>query len=235
MNLRTERVQIPVNDGSTMSGYLCRPEGDEPRPAILLLQEIFGVNEHIRSVAERFAREGYVVLAPDLFHRSAPNYEAGYVDFAPSIALAMKYPAEQSEADVRAGIAFLSSLEGVRSDRIASLGFCMGGRLSFVANGIAKLACAVSFYGNIAPDKLPYAETHSGPMMLIWAGKDSHISHESSRMTVETLRKLGKAYVSVEFSQQNHGFFCDARSDYDAGAAAQAWGLVTAFLKTNLS
>lgn len=234
--LKTERVEIPVADGTTMNGYLCRPEGGtEARAAILLLQEIFGVNAHIRSVAERFAREGYVVLAPDLFHRLEPNYEAGYENIGASIQLAMRYPGEQSEADLRASIAFLSKLEGVRADRIAALGFCMGGRLSFVANGVGPLRCAVSFYGNIAPDKLSYAETLSGPMMMIWAGKDAHIPYESSRMAVEALRKLGKPYVNIEFSEQNHGFFCDARSDYDPQAAAQAWGLVTAFLKTNLS
>jgi carboxymethylenebutenolidase len=234
LTLRTERIEMSVADGTTMGGYLCRPQGDAPRAAILLLQEIFGVNPHIRSVAERFAREGYVVLAPDLFHRIQPGYEAGYDDIGASIQLAMRYSAADGEADLRAAVSTLSRLSGVRADRIAALGFCMGGRLSFVANGVAPLRCAVSFYGNIAPDKLSYARTQSGPMMMIWAGKDAHISHESGRLAVDTLKGLGKPYVNVEFSEQNHGFFCDARSDYDAGAAAQAFALVTAFLSTHL-
>lgn len=232
--VRTERIEIPVADGTTMGGFLCRPEGSAPRPAILLLQEIFGVNAHIRSVAERFAREGYVVLAPDLFHRIQPDYQAGYDDIGASIQLAMRYAAADSEADLRAAVLTLSTLPGVRADRIAALGFCMGGRLSFVANGVAPLRCAVSFYGNIAPDKLSYAPTQSGPILMLWAGKDAHISHESGRLAADTLKKLGKPYVNVEFSEQNHGFFCDARSDYDAEAAAQAWALVTAFLQTHL-
>lgn len=232
--LRTERVEIPVADGTTMSGYLCRPERTDPVAAILLLQEIFGVNAHIRSVAERFARQGYVVLAPDLFHRIQPDYQAGYDDIGASIQLAMRYGAADSEADLRAAYSFLSTVQGVRADRIASLGFCMGGRLSFVANGVAPLRCAVSFYGSIAPDKLSYASTQSGPLLLIWSGKDPFIPQESARSTVDTLKKLGKPYVNVEFSEQNHGFFCDARSDYDADAATQAWALVTAFLQTHL-
>jgi len=234
MSIHSERVEIPVGDGTTMGGYLCRPEGDAPRPAILILQEIFGVNAHIRDVAERFAREGYVTLAPDLFHRMQPGYESGYDDFRPSIALAQKYSGDQSEADLRAAATFLASHKAVDGARLAALGFCMGGRLAFVANGVAPLKCAVSFYGNAAPDKLVYADKHQGPMLLIWAGKDAFIPKEAKATVTGTLEKLGKDYVSVEFSGQNHGFFCDARSDYDAGAAAQAWALSLAFLKTHL-
>jgi carboxymethylenebutenolidase len=234
MSLRTERVQIPVADGTTMNGYLIRPEGEEPRAAILLLQEIFGVNAHIRSVAERLAREGYAVLAPDLFHRIEPDYEAGYDDIGASIKLAMQYTGEHSEADVRAAADFLAKHPGVKADRIAALGFCMGGKLAFVANGVAKLACAVSFYGGGIPEKFSFVEKFSGPIMLIWAGKDTYIPLEHSRATVDELRKHGKAYVSIEFSAQNHGFFCDARGDYDAQAAGQVWALVKEFLATNL-
>ncbi|MBK9259834.1 MAG: dienelactone hydrolase family protein [Polyangiaceae bacterium] len=233
MNIRTERVEIPVADGTTMSGYLVLPEGNERRPGILILQEIFGVNDHIKSVAERYAREGYVTFAPDLFHRQVPDYIGSYDDIMASIQLAMKYGAAQSEADVRAAADYLRNHPAVNG-RLGCLGFCMGGRLSFVTNGVVKLDAAISFYGNIAPDKLSYAETLSGPMMLIWAGKDAHIPRASQVETVETLRKLGKPYINVEFSEQNHGFFCDARSDYDAGAARQAWALTTAFLAENL-
>lgn len=233
MNIRTERVEIPVSDGTTMSGYLVVPEGDERRPGLLILQEIFGVNDHIKSVAERYAREGYVTFAPDLFHRQEPGHIGTYADYGPSIQLAMKYGAAQSEADVRAAADYLGQHPAVNG-RLGCLGFCMGGRLSFVANGVVKLDAAVSFYGNIAPDKLSYAPNLSGPMMLIWAGKDQHIPRESQQKTVEKLRELGKAFINVEFSEQNHGFFCDARSDYDAGAARQAWALTTAFLATHL-
>ncbi|HRI64071.1 MAG TPA: dienelactone hydrolase family protein [Polyangium sp.] len=233
MNIRTERVEIPVSDGTTMSGHLVVPEGDEQRPGLLILQEIFGVNDHIKDVAERYAREGYVTFAPDLFHRQVPGHIGSYTDLPASIQLAMKYDAQQSEADIRAAADFLGKHPAVNG-RMGCLGFCMGGRLSFVANGVVKLDAAISFYGSIAPDKLTYAPTLSGPMMLIWAGKDHFIKHEAQQQTVDKLRELGKPYVNVEFSAQNHGFFCDARSDYDAGAARQAWALTTAFLATHL-
>jgi carboxymethylenebutenolidase len=232
MNIRTERVEIEVSDGTTMSGYLCRPEGDAPRPGLMVLQEIFGVNAHIKDVAERYAREGFVTLAPDLFHRLQPDYVGSYDDFAESIKLAYQY--NESEVDLAATAAFLAKHPAVVGDRVGAIGFCMGGRLSFVANAVAKLRCAVSFYGSIAPDKLAHAERLSGPQMMIWAGKDAFINEEKARANVEALRKAGKAYVNVEFSEQDHGFFCDARQHYDAGAAAQAWALSLAFLRTHL-
>jgi carboxymethylenebutenolidase len=233
MNIRTERVEIPVSDGTTMSGHLVIPEGDDRRPGILILQEIFGVNDHMKDVATRYAREGYVTFVPDLFHRQKPDHIGSYEDVPASIQLAMKYEAAQSEADIQAAADYLRNHPAVNG-RIGCLGFCMGGRLAFVANGSTKLDAAISFYGNVAPDKLSYAETLSGPMMLIWAGKDSYIPRSSQIMTVDKLRELGKSYVNVEFSDQNHGFFCDARSDYNAGAARQAWALTTAFLATHL-
>lgn len=233
MNIRTERVVISVSDGTTMSGHLVIPESDKPLPGIVILQEIFGVNDNIKSIAERYAREGYVTFAPDLFHRLVPDHIGSYDEIPASIALAMKYPAADSEADVRAACEYLLNHPAVNG-RVACLGFCMGGRLAFVANGVAKLAAAVSFYGNPSPDKLHYAPNLSGPMMLIWAGKDAFIPREAQLQTVEKLRELGKAYVSIEYSEQNHGFFCDARHDYDAGAARQAWALTTAFLATHL-
>ena len=234
MKIRTERVEIPVSDGTTMSGHLVIPEGDERRPGILILQEIFGVNEHIKDVAARYAREGYVTFAPDLFHRQVPDHIGSYEDVPASIQLAMKYQGEQSEADVRAAAEYLRNHPAVNG-RIGCLGFCMGGRLAFVANGVAKLDAAISFYGNPAPDKLSYAENLSGPMLFIWAGKDSYIPRTAQIMTTDKLRELGKPYVNVEFSEQNHGFFCDARSDYHAGAARQAWALTVAFLATHLA
>lgn len=232
MTIHRERVEIQVSDGTTMSGHLCRPEGDAPRPGLLILQEIFGVNPHIRDVAERYAREGFVTLAPDLFHRIQPDYVGSYDDIPASGKLAMAY--NESDVDLAAAAAFLSKHPAVVGDRLGALGFCMGGRLSFVANAVGKLRCAVSFYGSIAPDKLAYAERLSGPQMMIWAGKDAHVSEDKARASVEAVRKAGKPYVNVEFSEQNHGFFCDARSSYDAGAAAQTWALSLAFLRTHL-
>jgi carboxymethylenebutenolidase len=233
--ITTERVRIEVSDGTTMEAHVARPASAGPHPGLVLLQEIFGVNAHIRDVAARLAREGYVVLAPDLFHRVAPGYEAGYENIQDSIGLAMKYTATNSEADVRAACAKVASLDGVRADRIGAIGFCMGGRLAFVANAVAPLKAAVSYYGGgIGADKLHLTESLSGPMLFYWAGRDAYIPAEQRRAVTDALAKAEKPHIDVFFSQQDHGFFCDARSNYDAAAAAQSWELTRAFLKSNL-
>jgi carboxymethylenebutenolidase len=81
MNPTTEYVTLPVSDGTSMRAYVARPEGN-PKGGLLVIQEAFGVNEHIRDLAERFAREGYLAIAPEMFHRTAPGLEAGYTDFS---------------------------------------------------------------------------------------------------------------------------------------------------------
>lgn len=235
LDITTEQVRIAVGDGTTMSALLTRPGGLGARPGILLLQEIFGVNDHIQRVAARLAGEGYTVLAPDLFHRTHPGYQAGYEDIGASVRVAMKYGGAQSEADLRAALAHLEQLEGVQGDRLAALGFCMGGRLAFCANAYAPLRCAVSFYGGgISPDKIHLAPALSGHTLFFWAGKDAYIPVEQQAAVLAELRRLAKPFTSVEVSYANHGFFCDARSDYDPAAAAQAWALTREFLRSHL-
>jgi carboxymethylenebutenolidase len=234
--ITSERVRIEVADGTAMEAYVARPAGAGPWPGVLVLQEIFGVNVHIRSVADRIAREGYVALAPDLFHRTDPGFDGSYDRIQECIDVAMKYTGEQSEADLRASGEHLGRMAGVQGDRLAAIGFCMGGRLAFSANAFAPLRAAVSYYGGgIHPDKIHLAAQLSGPTLFFWAGKDQYIPSEQHRAVVDELRKLGKPFVSVEFSDVNHGFFCDARADYDENAAAQAWALTREFLRRHLA
>ncbi|MCC6552613.1 MAG: dienelactone hydrolase family protein [Polyangiaceae bacterium] len=231
----TERVRIEVADGTAMDAFVARPADGGPHPGLLVIQEIFGVNAHIRDVTERFAREGYVALSPDLFHRQAPGYEAGYEDIPASIALAMKYSNEESEADLRAACDHLRGRADVKADRIGAIGYCMGGRLAFAANALAPLSAAVSYYGaGIASDKMHMADKLSGPMLFVWAGLDAYIPAEQHLTLTAELRRRGKPFVSVEFSSVSHGFFCNARSDYNAAAASQVWPLTLAFLRSHL-
>jgi carboxymethylenebutenolidase len=231
--ITTERVQVDVSDGTKMDAYLARPSGRGRNPGLLVFQEIFGVNAHIRDIAERFARQGYAALAPDLFHRTAPGYDGKYEDPNASIAVAMKYGPEQSHADIKAAYELLRDMSHVEGDRIAAVGFCMGGRLAFTADALLPLRAAVSFYGAIG-DKLELAKQLSGPILFFWAGKDHYIPVEQHRAVSDELRRLGKPFINVEFSACDHGFFCDARSNYDANAAAQSWPLTLAFLRSHV-
>lgn len=237
--IRTAHVEIPVPGVATpMGAYLAHPEGPGPHPALLVLQEIFGVNAHIRDVTERFAREGYVALAPALFHRipgAGSGYQGSYEDIPGSIAVAMKLDPEGLGADLRAAHGFLAAHPTVRSTHIGALGFCLGGRLAFVANATLPLAAAVSYYGVVPAELLGLAQRQSGPVLFYWAGKDGFISTEQHRAVADAMRKAQKPFVDVEFSDVDHGFYCDARANYDRAAATQSHALTTAFLRTFLT
>ena len=232
--IRTSTITIPVADGTTMGGYLAVPAAPGPHAAIFVIQEIFGVNAHVRDVTERFARAGYVALAPEIFHRFAPGYQGTYDDIPASIALTAKLTPDGVTADLAATHAWLAARDDVRPGRIAAIGYCMGGRLAFVANAALPLAASVSYYGGGITNNLDLAGRLHGPQLLVWAGNDPYIPAADRDRVHAAVRDAGKRYVNIEFSGVNHGFYCDARSDYDAGAARQAWALTLAFLEQSL-
>lgn len=233
--ISTEWTTLEVADGTRMQAYVARPaSGAEPRAGLLVLQEIFGVNAHIRDVTERLAREGYVALAPDLFHRTAPRFEGRYDDVEGGRAQAAKMTPEGVLADLGAAWTRLDRDPGVASDRIGAIGFCMGGRLAFRANAGLPLRAAVSFYGGGIAGMLDLAPQLHAPMLFFWGGLDAHIPVEQRHAVTAALREYGKSFVDVEFSQAEHGFFCDARASYEPAAAAQAWALTRAFLSEHL-
>ena len=131
IEIRTEPVVVPVGDES-MKGFLARPAQGGPHPAVIVWMEIFGVNAHIRDVTERVAREGYVALAPNFFHRTAPDLELGYDDagLAAGIAEMGKLRADQMIADAHGALAWLRARDDVRADRIGVMGFCIGGHMT---------------------------------------------------------------------------------------------------------
>ena len=231
----TEKVSLKVGDGTAMNAYVARPSGEAQHPGLLVFQEAFGVNAHIRDVTERFAREGYVSIAPELYHRTAPGFEGKYDDI-PSVLPLMKGLTDQGTVeDIRAAYSWLKSNSQVTPDKIASIGFCMGGRVSFLASASLPLQASISFYGgNIAPSLLPrVAELHA-PILFFWGGLDKHIGPEQTRAIVEECKRLDKPYVNVEFSKADHGFFCDARPSYHPAAASLAWNLTKTYLLLHL-
>ena len=206
-------------------------------PALILLQEAFGVNHHIRNVTERFAAEGYVAIAPELFHRTAPpGFEGSYTDFPAVRPHVQAVTPETAELDIRAAYDWLYSNAQVKPTEIASVGFCMGGRASFIANSALPLRAAVSYYGGgIAPALLGRAKALHAPQLFFWGGKDTHITPAHRAAIIEALQAAGKAYVNVEMSAADHGFFCDQRPSYHADSAAEAWVLTLEFLRRNLT
>jgi carboxymethylenebutenolidase len=227
-----EKVELPVADGTRMAAYVARPKDGGPHPGLLVFQEAFGVNHHIRNVAERFAAEGYAAIAPELFHRTAPpGFEGSYTDFAAVMPHLQAVTTETAEADVRSAYDWLRS--SAKASEISSVGFCLGGRVSFIGNSIVALRAAVSFYGGgIAPALLDRAAKLQAPSLFIWGGMDKHITPELRRAVTDALSAEKKIYVNAEFSRADHGFFCEERAAYEPHSARQAWALTLEFLRS---
>ena len=235
--MNTEYVTLSVSDGTSMKAYVAHPDGT-PKGAVLVLQEAFGVNPHIRDIAERFAREGYLSIAPELFHRTGEGVECGYTDFATVMPHMQALKDEGLAADITAAHSWLvANGSGLK---IASIGYCMGGRAAFLAGLTVPLACAISYYGGgiansqFFPGLLGRVSELNAPVMTLWGGLDQHIGLAQVREVEDALKAAGKTYVNVTFGYADHGFFCDARAQYNAMAAKEARALTLAFLKNHV-
>jgi len=218
-----------------MAAYVARPNDSAKHPGIMIFQEAFGVNPYIRDVADRFAKEGFTAIAPELFHRTVQGFEGSYTDFASTQEHTTKLTNEGLEADVVATHEWLSNDAQTDPQKTFSIGFCMGGRVSFFADSIVPLKASVSFYGGgIAQGLLDRAKNLHGPILLFWGGLDKNILPEHTRAIEDALRAAGKEYGSVTFSYANHGFFCDQRAAYNEKASKQAWPMTLEFLKYHL-
>jgi carboxymethylenebutenolidase len=233
--MTSEFVNLSVSDGTEMRAYVARPES-KPLAGLLVFQEIFGINSHIRDVTGRFGRAGYLAIAPELFHRTGPGFESGYTDMEPAFGHMQKVTDAGLEADIRAAHKWLAD---AGETRICSTGYCMGGRVSTMAALTVPLACGASYYGGgIAPSQfspglLDRLKDLKAPMLFFWGGLDSHIPTESVQRITAALRDAKKNFTNVEFSFADHGFFCDQRASYNAEAAALAWPLTLAFFQAH--
>jgi carboxymethylenebutenolidase len=234
MEITSERVEMPLDTGGSMGGYLTRPVGVGSGPAVLVFMEIFGINAHIRDVTERVAREGYVALAPDFFHRTGPGAEYGYDDggFAAGMQLLNALSAEEMIADARSSLAYLRNRDDVQGDRIGCMGFCIGGHMAYLTACETDVAASASFYGGGitapqgpggAPSTILRTQKIRGRILCLFGGRDSFIPVEQADLVAETLRQDGVRHDVVIYDAADHGFFCDQRNTYDANAASDAW------------
>ena len=239
MDLKTEYVDLSVSDSTTMRAWVARPASAQPRGAMLVFQEAFGVNAHVRDVTGRFAREGYLAIAPELFHRTGAGFEGSYTDFAAVMPHFQGLTDAGMEADIRVAYDWLQSAS--RGIAVGAVGYCMGGRVATLAAITLPVVCGISYYGGgIAPSPyfpalLDRLKDLRAPMLLFWGGLDAHIGPEQTQAVTAALRAAGKPFVNVEISSADHGFFCDARSQYNAAAAAEAWALTLAFLDNSFA
>ncbi len=227
-------IDIDVGDGGRAGGYLSLPPKGAG-PGILLVQEIFGVNAHIRAVADQYAMDGFVVLAPDVFWRAEPRVDLGYgdADRERGFALMKQLDVGRAVADLAAAVAALRARPEC-TGRVAALGFCMGGLLAYLCAADAGVDAAVCYYGGGIPDRLAAAPRIRVPVLFHFAGEDAHIPLAGvEKVKAEFSRHPGSA-VHV-YAGVGHGFNCWERAAYNQQAAALARGRSLSFLATTIA
>jgi carboxymethylenebutenolidase len=218
-------IDLTASDGNTFPAYVAEPAG-EPRGAVVVLQEIFGVNSHIRSVADGYAAEGYLAVAPATFHRVQPGVELGYTGEDMTAGSALKAAVEALPApgvlqDVQAAVEYAA-----RAGKVAVLGFCWGGLLTWrAAASVSGLSAAVPYYGGGMTTPEESAREPRVPVLAHFGAKDHWIPLE----TVEAFR-AAHPDVEVHVYEADHGFNCDQRGSHDAAAARLARERTLAFL-----
>jgi len=234
MAIELETVELGVEDGTSMTAHIARPANPSGAPGILVFQEAFGVNDHIKDVAQRFAAEGFLAIAPEMYHRTGSHVVLNYGDMEAVKPHGGAVTTETIVADVKAAYGWLTGPGGAPTDRIAAIGFCQGGRVTYVANATVSLSAAAGFYGGglATEPMLALAAKQRGPLLQFWGGKDKGIPAESYRATADALTAADKIHEQVVFSYAEHGFFCDARPSYNPHASRQAWALTLEFFRS---
>jgi carboxymethylenebutenolidase len=222
-------------DGSAgaIDAYLALPPAGTG-PGLLLLQEIFGVNQHIRTVAEQYALDGFVVLAPDVFWQQAKRLDIGYApdDIQRGRALAMAADKAALQRDLADAVRHLRARPEVQGERVGAMGYCMGGRLAYVAAATAGVDAAVAYYGGGIQDMLDLAPRIACPMQFHYGALDANIPPEAvDRVRAAVAGKPAEVFV---YAAADHGFNCWARKSYRAASAALAHGRTLQFLAERL-
>ncbi|MBK5105086.1 MAG: dienelactone hydrolase family protein [Burkholderiales bacterium] len=231
-------IDIKAHDGGSFKGYLSLPQHADKGvkgPGIVLIQEIFGVNSHIRGVADQYASDGYTVLAPDMFWRVQPMVDVGYgpEDMQMGMGYMQKMDFAAGVKDLAATVAALRGLQEC-TGKVASIGYCMGGMLSYLCAANAGVDAAVCYYGGGIHTQLAEAGKIKCPVLFHFAGDDAYIPAEA----VESVRKTfaGREGVRIDvYPGANHGFNCWDRASYNQQSAALAHGRTLAFLATTIS
>ncbi|MGB0122993.1 MAG: dienelactone hydrolase family protein [Silvibacterium sp.] len=222
----SEHVTLKAEDGHELDAYVAKPAGD-PIAALVVVQEVFGVNAHIRSVADEYAKDGFLAVAPALFDRIERGVELKYggEDMQKAMALAKKLNTDNLLKDTAAAIDYARKRAGKKTGVI---GYCLGGSIAWLSACRLKIDAAVGYYGGQIAQ---YAsELPRCPVMLHFGSQDQHIP-------AEVIEKIRTAHpeVPIYLYAAGHGFNCDARASYDPASAKLARQRSLPFLKENLT
>jgi len=221
---------IEFNSNGAMSqGYLAKPDSGKG-PAVIVLQEWWGLVDHIKDICERFAAAGYVALAPDLYHGESTTSP----DSAGRLMMAINI--ERTESDLRGAVDYLLQHEATTGAKVGTVGFCMGGQLSlYAACANDKVGACVNFYG-IHPDVKPNLSTLQAPVLGFFAENDSSVPPAAARQLESDLKAAGKEVEIHIYPGVDHAFFNNTRPEvFHQESAQDAWGKMLSFFQTELN
>ncbi len=234
--IKTERVDL----GKGLTGAVALPATKDPRPAVIIIMETFGLNDFVLDVVRLFAHEGYVALAPDIFHGDIYDYE----NIGPALTHLSSLNDVTVMDEIGSGIHYLSRHPNVLKSSIGVVGFCMGGRLSFLsmASYPEQLKAGVCFYpgslGIEGKDRLgregvlEKASSIRHPVLLLYGAEDPSILPSEHARITQRMGDLKKEYVMAAYPGAGHGFFNGRRGSYHLASAQKSWMLARTFLES---
>ncbi len=227
--MHAENVTFPVN-GDSARGYLAQPDGDGPFPAVVVIQEYWGLDAHIRSLAERFAGEGFIALAPDLYHGQV----ATEPDDARKLVMSMNMDVALSE--IRAAMSYLTAMEPVEPKTVGIIGFCMGGRLTLAtaSTGDDRIGDVAAFYGGGVQPTPEFVKGIAVPVLAVYGEEDQGIPAEQREALAAEMDRQEKTFDMVVYPGAQHAFMNDMRPAYNENAASDAWTRAVQWFHSNI-
>jgi len=228
--MHAENVTFPVN-GDSARGYLAQPDGDGPFPAVVVIQEWWGLDAHIQSLAERFAGEGFVALAPDLYHGQV----AAEPDDARKLVMSMNMDVALSE--IRAALSYLTDMGAVEPKSVGVIGFCMGGRLTLAtaSTGDDRIGAIAAFYGGGVQPTPEFVKGIAVPVLAGYGEEDQSIPADQREALAAEMDRQEKTFDMVVYPGAQHAFMNDMRPAYNANAASDAWTRAVQWFHTHIS
>lgn len=227
-------IQIPAADGGSFAAYLALPE-KTPAPAIVVIQEIFGVNAEMRAKCDELAREGFIALCPDIFWRMEPGVQLTdktEAEWQKAFDFYKRFDVDKGIADLRAASHTMKGY-AQSTGKIGCVGYCLGGKLAYLMAVRSKVDCAVSYYGVGLDELLGEAKNIKNPLMLHIAEKDKFVSPGAQQKIRDGLKGSGLVTLYT-YPGMDHAFARGGGQNYDEKAAALANARTLAFFRANL-
>jgi len=243
-DITTATVKIQ-SDAIAIPAYLAHPTDADQLPIVVVVQEVFGVNAHIRDVTERIAQEGYIAIAPHIYHRQVQGFEVGYsdADLESGRKYKMGTQADELLSDIRGAIAYGRSHFSNVPSAVGCIGFCFGGHVAYLAATLPDIQATAAFYGAGIVSSTPgggeptitRTPEITGTVYAFFGMQDPLIPQSDVNEIEVALKEASIDHRIFRYPTATHGFFCDHRESYDEEAAKDAWEHVKALFHKHLS